>query len=32
MVLFGVGALLAHTDFDGQRPMPDNSGDVQVTE
>jgi hypothetical protein len=31
MVLFGVGALLSHSDFDGERPMPANAGDVRIT-
>lgn len=33
MVLFGIGALLAHTDFDGERPIEKdgNYGDVRVT-
>ena len=32
MVLFGIGGLLAHTDFDGERPVADSYGDVRVTE
>ena len=31
MVLFGIGALLAHTDFDGERPNEEDYGDVRVT-
>jgi hypothetical protein len=31
MVLFGIGALLAHTDFDGERPNEENYGDVRIT-
>ncbi|MGY3409535.1 YpbF family protein [Bradyrhizobium sp. 187] len=31
MVLFGIGALLAHTDFDGERPNEGEHGDVRVT-
>jgi hypothetical protein len=33
MVLFGIGALLAHTDFDGERPAEKDGdyGDVRVT-
>ncbi|MCS3449556.1 MULTISPECIES: hypothetical protein [Bradyrhizobium] len=31
MVLFGIGALLAHTDFDGERPSEGDYGDVRVT-
>lgn len=31
MVLFGIGALLAHTDFDGERPIEEDYGDVRVT-
>lgn len=33
MVLFGIGALLAHTDFDGERPTGEDGdyGDVRVT-
>lgn len=31
MVLFGIGALLAHTDFDGERPSKEDYGDVRVT-
>lgn len=29
-MLFGTGALLAHTDFDGERPI-EAHGDVRVT-
>ena len=32
MVLFGVGALLSHNDFDGERPLPPTAGDVRITE
>ncbi|WFU25566.1 hypothetical protein QA649_04955 [Bradyrhizobium sp. CB1717] len=31
MVLFGIGALLAHSDFDGERPIGEDNGDVRVT-
>ncbi|MBR0728646.1 hypothetical protein JQ582_42105 [Bradyrhizobium japonicum] len=31
MVLFGIGALLARTDFDGERPIAEDYGDVRVT-
>lgn len=33
MVLFGIGALLAHTDFDGERPTGKDGeyGDIRVT-
>ncbi|MGY4488341.1 hypothetical protein ACVWWR_007532 [Bradyrhizobium sp. LM3.2] len=31
MVLFGVGALLAHTDFDGERPNKEDYGDVRIS-
>lgn len=31
MVLFGIGALLSHSDFDGERPLSDDAGDVRVT-
>ncbi|MCP3412726.1 hypothetical protein NLM16_01275 [Bradyrhizobium brasilense] len=31
MVLFGIGALLAHTDFDGERPSEADYGDVRVS-
>ncbi|MET3966834.1 hypothetical protein [Bradyrhizobium sp. S3.9.1] len=31
MVLFGIGALLAHTDFDGERPIQGEYGDVRVS-
>ncbi|BBB96647.1 MULTISPECIES: hypothetical protein [Bradyrhizobium] len=30
MVLFGNGALLAHPDFDGERPMQEDYGDMRV--
>ncbi|WP_314963429.1 hypothetical protein [Bradyrhizobium cosmicum] len=32
MVLFGIGALFAHTDFDGERPMAESYGDVRVSQ
>jgi hypothetical protein len=33
MVLFGIGALLAHNDFDGERPLPPGgAGDIRITE
>lgn len=31
MVLFGIGALLSHSDFDGERPLPPDTGDVKIT-
>lgn len=31
MVLFGMGALLSHSDFDGERPAPSDTGDVRIT-
>jgi hypothetical protein len=31
MVLFGIGALLSHSDFDGERPSPPIAGDVKIT-
>lgn len=31
MVLFGIGALLSQSDFDGERPMAEDYGDVRVT-
>lgn len=31
MVLFGIGALLAHTDFDGERPLPSDAGDIHIS-
>ncbi|UPK40123.1 hypothetical protein IVB18_24570 [Bradyrhizobium sp. 186] len=31
MVLFGIGALLAHTDFDGERPSEEACGDVRIS-
>ncbi len=31
MVLFGVGALLSHQDFDGERPLPSDAGDINIT-
>ncbi|NYG49870.1 hypothetical protein GGD67_007369 [Bradyrhizobium sp. IAR9] len=31
MVLFGIGALLAHSDFDGERPIGEDYGDVRVS-
>lgn len=32
MILFGVGAMLTYSDFDGERPILDDYGDVRVTE
>lgn len=32
MVLFGLGGVLSHSDFDGERPVSDSYGDVRVTE
>jgi hypothetical protein len=32
MLLFGIGALLSHSDFDGERPLPMTAGDVRITE
>ena len=32
MVLFGMGALLSHNDFAGERPIPPDAGDVGVTQ
>jgi hypothetical protein len=31
MVLFGIGALLAHTNFDGERPIEEDNGGVRVS-
>jgi hypothetical protein len=31
MLLFGIGALLSHNDFNGERPAPQNVGDVRIT-
>lgn len=31
MVLFGIGALLAHTDFDGERPLDPEPGDIHIS-
>ncbi|SDG88085.1 hypothetical protein SAMN05216338_1003306 [Bradyrhizobium sp. Rc2d] len=31
MVLFGLGALLSHNDFDGERPLPEDAGDIRIT-
>jgi hypothetical protein len=31
MVLFGFGALLSNTDFDGERQIEEDHGDVRVT-
>jgi hypothetical protein len=31
MVLFGIGALLSHNDFQGERPLPSEAGDVRIT-
>jgi hypothetical protein len=32
MMLFGIGALLAHNDFGGERPLPQDQGDVRITQ
>jgi hypothetical protein len=32
MVLFGVGAMLSHNDFDGERPLPPSTGGIRITE
>ncbi|MFK4654215.1 hypothetical protein ABIF97_004149 [Bradyrhizobium japonicum] len=31
MALFGMGALLSHNDFDGERPLPEGTGDIRIT-
>jgi hypothetical protein len=32
MVLFGIGAMLAHNDFEGERPVAvDQHGDIKIT-
>ena len=31
MVLFGLGAVLSHSDFEGERPLPPADGDVRLT-
>ena len=31
MLLFGIGALLSHNDFDGERPSKPDSGDIRIT-
>ncbi|MET4627591.1 hypothetical protein ABIB83_004614 [Bradyrhizobium sp. I1.8.5] len=31
MLLFGIGALLARTDFDGERPIEGEYSDVRIT-
>lgn len=31
MVLFGIGALLAHTDFHGERPLEPGPGDIRIS-
>jgi hypothetical protein len=31
MVLFGLGALLANTNFDGERPVEEDCGDARVS-
>lgn len=31
MVLFGMGALLSQNDFDGERPLAEDTGDVRIT-
>ncbi|SFL93705.1 hypothetical protein SAMN03159423_4517 [Bradyrhizobium sp. NFR13] len=32
MVLFGIGALLADGDFDGERPVVEETGDIRITQ
>lgn len=32
MILFGIGALLSRSDFDGERPLADDHGDVRIRE
>jgi hypothetical protein len=32
MMLFGIGALLAISDFDGERPVSEQLSDVRITE
>ena len=32
MVRFGFGALLSHTDFDGERPADPDTGDIRLTQ
>jgi hypothetical protein len=32
MLLFGIGALLSRSDFDGERPLADDYGDVRTRE
>jgi hypothetical protein len=31
MVLFGIGAVLANSDFDGERPLPQDPDEVRIT-
>ena len=31
MVLFGMGALLSHNDFDGERPLSRDAGDIKIS-
>ncbi|WP_146207692.1 hypothetical protein [Bradyrhizobium sp. SUTN9-2] len=31
MILFGMGAMLSHNDFDGERPLAPDAGDIRVT-
>ena len=31
MALFGLGALLSHTDFNGERPLPPGAGDIHIS-
>lgn len=31
MILFGLGALLSNSDFNGQRPVADHDGDIRLT-
>jgi hypothetical protein len=32
MVLFGIGALLEHNDFDGERPIQEDAADIRITQ
>lgn len=31
MLLFGMGAMLSNADFDGERQLPSDTGDVRIT-
>jgi len=31
MLLFGIGALLSPLDFDGERPLPPDAGDIHIS-